>query len=344
MFLHALATAVPPDSLTQPECWDLIERSSIRQRLSKRSRLILHSVLRGDHGIDRRHFAVRQLDRIFDLTADELNAAFRVEAPHLAEQALLVAMRQANVDAPQIDALLICTCSGYLCPGVTSYVAEDLGLRPDAYLQDLVGLGCGAAIPSLRSASHILAARPDAIVACVAVEVCSAAFYLDDDFGVLISACLFGDGAAASIWRGSEGPLGLRAFDFGTLHQPMDRDKLRFEMKEGKLRNLLHRTVPDLAAGAVSKLWEQKGSRPVSRVVSHAGGVDVLSALAGAVPGYSLAASGTVLRNNGNMSSPSVLFALEETLKTASPDLEGDFWLVSFGAGFSAHSCRLAIA
>jgi predicted naringenin-chalcone synthase len=343
MFLHALATAVPQNSLSQPECWDLIERSPVRQRLSKRSRLILHSVLRGDHGIDRRHFAVRQLDRIFDLTADELNAAFRVEAPHLAEQALLGAMRHANIDAGEIDALLICTCSGYLCPGVTSYVAEDLGLRSDAYLQDLVGLGCGAAIPSLRSASYILAARPDAVVACVAVEVCSAAFYLDDDFGVLISACLFGDGAAATVWRGNPGPSGLRAFNFDTLHQPTDRDKLRFEMKEGKLRNLLDRTVPELAAGAVSKLWGQKGSRTVRRVVSHAGGVDVLSALAGAVPGHSLAASATVLRSNGNLSSPSVLFALEETLKTATPDTDGDFWLVSFGAGFSAHSCRLGV-
>jgi predicted naringenin-chalcone synthase len=72
-------------------------------------------------------------------------------------------------------------------------------------------------------------------------------------------------------------------------------------------------------------------------------GVDILSALAGAVPGYLLDASGTILRNNGNMSRPSVLFALEETLKTSSPDLHGDFWLVSFGAGFSAHSCRLGI-
>jgi alkylresorcinol/alkylpyrone synthase len=41
------------------------------------------------------------------------------------------------------------------------------------------------------------------------------------------------------------------------------------------------------------------------------------------------------------MSSPSVLFVLEETLKAATPGNDGDFWLVSFGAGFSAHSCRI---
>jgi alkylresorcinol/alkylpyrone synthase len=115
-------------------------------------------------------------------------------------------------------------------------------------------------------------------------------------------------------------------------------------LREGKLRNLLHRTVPDLAAGAVSRLWEQRGARPVSRIVSHGGGIDVLAALAGALPGYSLEASAAVLRQYGNLSSPFVLFALEETLRTASPRPDGDFWLVSFGAGFSAHSCRLGLA
>ena len=119
----------------------------------------------------------------------------RVEAPRLAARALDAALTQARLVAGQVDALLICTCTGYLCPGVTSYVAEQLGLRADAFLQDLVGLGCGAAIPCLRAADAMLAAQPAAVVACVAVEVCSAAFYLDDDPGVLVSACLFGDGA-----------------------------------------------------------------------------------------------------------------------------------------------------
>ena len=341
MFLHALATAVPADAYTQPQCWDIIDRSPVKARLHKRSRLILHGILRGDHGIASRHLAVPDIERIFDLTPDELNAAFRTEAPRLAGDALSRALAQAGLAAGDLDALFICTCTGYLCPGVTSYVAEGLGLRRDAYLQDLVGLGCGAAIPTLRSASNFLAANPAARVACVAVEVCSAAFFLDDDPGVLISACLFGDGAAATIWRGDPGPSGLRAFDFQTLHRPEDRDKLRFEMKDGKLRNLLHRSVPELAAGAVRELWDQRGGRPVKAVISHAGGVDVLAALGAALPDYPLDASATVLRHYGNMSSPSVLFALDEKLRTVAPAADGDFWLVSFGAGFSAHSCRL---
>ncbi len=341
MFLHALATAVPSATYTQTDCWDIVQKSQMRSRLNRRSMLIMHSILRSDHGIATRHFALPDPGRVFDLTSDELNHGFRAEAPKLAGTALTSALAKAGIKPGELDALLICTCTGYLCPGLTSYVAEQLGIPPNAILHDLVGLGCGAAIPMLRTASHLLAATPDAKVACVAIEVCSAAFYLDDDPGVIISACLFSDGAAATVWRSTPGPSGMRAFDFRSLHLPADRDKLRFEQRDGKLRNLLHRTVPELAAGAVGRLWGERGPRPVARVVTHPGGRDVLQAIAPVVAPYSLQASVRTLLNNGNMSSPSVLFALEETLRDCAPGPEGDFWLVSFGAGFSAHSCRL---
>jgi len=342
MFLHALATAVPPATFTQAECLEIAQRSKLRERLKKRSMLILQTILRSDHGIATRHFALPEPARAFDFSSDDLNAVFRAEAPRLARAALTTALDRAGLRADEIDALLVCTCTGYLCPGITSYVAEQLGLRANAFLQDLVGLGCGAAIPMLRAASHITAAQPDAVVACIAVEVCSAAFYLDDDPGVIISACLFGDGAAASLWRGRAPHDGaLRAFDFSTVHLPENRDKLRFEQRDGKLRNLLHRSVPELAADAVGRLWRERGGRPVARVVAHTGGRDVLEALAPVVAPHSLAASERVLRACGNMSSPSVLFALEETLKEESPNGAGDFWLVSFGAGFAAHCCRV---
>jgi len=343
LFLQSLATALPEASYTQAECWEIASRSKVRERLSRRSMLILRSILRGDHGIATRHFAMTEIDRIFDLEPDELNAVFREQAPRLAGRSLSAALEAASIRPSELDALLVCTCTGYLCPGITSYVAERLGLRSDAFLQDLVGLGCGAAIPSLRAAGHILAAHPEATVACVAVELCSAAFYLDDDPGVIISACLFGDGAAASVWRSTPGPTGLRCFDFRTLHLPSERDKLRFEMRGGKLRNLLDRSVPDVAAGAVGRLWNERGDRPVVAVVSHPGGRDVLEALAGVVPNHSLDASARVLRRCGNMSSPSVLFVLEEAMKSAGSAPAGDFWLVSFGAGFSAHSCRMGL-
>jgi len=344
MFLHALATAVPEAAYTQSDCWEIVQRSRLRERLKKRSMLILQTILKGDHGIAKRHFAMPDVENVFDLTPDQLNATFRLEAPKLAGRALTAALERAGLRAADLDALLVCTCTGYLCPGVSSYVAEQLGLRPNAILHDLVGLGCGAAIPTLRAASHLLAAHPDATVACIAVEICSAAFYLDDDPGVIISACLFSDGAAASIWRATpprDTTHPFRASAFESAHIPENRDKLRFEQRNGKLRNLLHRSVPELAATAVDRLWSQRGERPVSRVVAHSGGRDVLEALAPVVAPHALDASTRVLRDCGNMSSPSVLFVLEEALRDGPPNGAGDLWLVSFGAGFSVHSCRI---
>ncbi len=350
MFLHALATALPETTLTQRECLDVIARSSARGRLSARSRALLQTVLSKDNGIDRRHFALDDFDRLFDYTPDELNAAFRRAAPALAGRALEAALARAGLRADQLDGLVVCTCTGYLCPGITSYVAEALGLRANAFLQDLVGLGCGAAVPALRATDAILAAQPDATVACVAVEICSAAIYLDDDPGVLISACLFGDGAAATIWRATPpepgaGAPALRCHGFNTLHRPTERDKLRFELRDGKLRNLLHKTVPNLAAEAVAELFaaEPADAPPIGRIVAHAGGRDVIRAIEKALPGRRLDATREVLRAHGNMSSPSVLFALEAALRDGPPPPGEDWWLVSFGAGFAAHSCRLGV-
>lgn len=348
MYLRSLATAVPPQAFTQPECWDLINGSTDSRRLSSRSLALLSAVLNKDSGIDRRHFALTDMAGLFNYTPDQLNEAFRLAAPELAGRALSSALEKAGLRPDQLDALLICTCTGYLCPGVTSYVAEQLGLRPNAFLQDIVGLGCGAAIPTLRATQAVLAAQPDAIVACVAVEICSAALFLDDDPGVLISACLFSDGAAATIWSNTPPAAGphVRCHGFNTVHRPADRDLLRFEMRDGKLRNLLHKTVPALAADAVTHLLasEPHSTAPISRILAHAGGREVIKALEAALPAYPLDATREVLRDHGNMSSPSVLFALEVALRDACPEPDRDWWLVSFGAGFSAHGCRLSAA
>lgn len=348
MFLHALATAVPPTHFTQSECWDILDRSKARATLSRRALLTLHAILKRDSGIATRHFALPEIETVFGYNNDQLNDYFRREAPRLAGTALTTALARAGVAARELDALLVCTCTGYLCPGISGYVMEAQDLRPDVYLQDLVGLGCGAAIPTLRAADALLARQPDAVIATIAVEVCSAAFYLDDDPGVLVSACLFGDGAAAAIWRSTPGPSELQCRNFSTLHLPADRDKLRFEQRDGRLRNLLHATVPQLAAGAVGQLLATEQARPesraIARVIAHPGGRDVIDALEQALPGFSLAASRAVLRSCGNMSSPSVLFVLEEALRHGTPGADEDWWLTSFGAGFSAHACRIGLS
>ncbi len=339
MFLQSIASALPPLSLTQREAWEVLRGAGVPDRLRPRSASLLETILLGDSGIERRHFALEDPRAIFSLDAEGLNRMFEREAPRLAGEALRRACSAAGLEPRTVDALFICTCTGYLCPGLSSHVSEQLGLLPSAFLQDLLGLGCGAALPMIETARGYLSANPDALVATVAVEICSSAFFVDDDPGVLISLCLFGDGAAAALWSAHDagGQWGMNGFR--SLHRPEHREKIRFVNSGGRLRNQLHRSVPGLAAAAVGQLFEQRTADP-DRLVAHTGGRDVIDALEATLPGGPIAETRSVLRDCGNLSSPSVLFALERTLAGGHPELRR-LWLTSFGAGFSAHACEL---
>lgn len=336
MRLVSLATAVPERSWTQPECWSELKNSLAVKELKPRSLELLEKVLLGNSGIDTRHFAAVRLADIFDRNAQGLNETYEVEAVRLATDALNRSLEKAGVSG--VDALFVCTCTGYLCPGLSSHVAEAAGLPPATYLMDNTGSGCGAAIPTLRAASHYLAMHPGHRVAVVAVEICSAAFYISNDPGVLISLCLFGDGAAAVILDQSDA-AGWRFSAFSTVHVPAEREKIRFVNREGRLCNQLHRSVPEVAGAAVASLYPGSGI-PRPKVISHAAGRDVFTAIRTRLPDQPLAESSEVLRQRGNMSSPSVLHALEIALSAgdSGPD---HLWLTSFGAGFACHGCHL---
>jgi len=336
MFLQSLATAFPPHAFSQSDCLTALTGSEAFGRLKPSSRRLLQRILNGDSGISQRSFCSPDLEQVFESGAGELHGIFETHAPRLAATALDQACGQAEVLPKEIDALLVCTCTGYLCPGLTSHVAERLGLDGGAFLQDLLGLGCGAALPMLEAARGVLAARPDALVATVAVEVCSAAFYLNDEPGVLVSLCLFGDGAAAALWRGRDLGGQFRFGGFRTIHQPQHREKIRFVNADGRLKNQLHRDVPALAAEAVAQLHAQRSMEP-DLIATHTGGRDVLDAIGKAIPSACLDSSRAILRNHGNLSSPSVLAAVEHGLTPATRRI----WMSSFGAGFAAHCGEL---
>lgn len=339
MYLHSIASAVPPTSFTQASCWEAIQQGDLLTTLKPRSAGILQKVLtHGSSGIERRNLALESVEAPFQHGAEALNNSFEREAPPLAVRALREALEKSGHRPEDVDALFLCTCTGYLCPGVTSYVAEQLGLRDDVYLADLVGLGCGAAIPTLRAAHGFIAANPKAVVATVAVEICSAAFFANDDPGVLISLCLFGDGASAAIWTGENVAGAWQAGHFTTTHIPAHREKIRFVNSHGKLKNQLHRAVPELAGQAVASLFAKRVGDP-DQVLAHSGGRDVVESLERVLP-FDLTETREVLRDHGNMSSPSVLFALEKRL---AQKRVGDqrYWLTAFGAGFAAHAFEL---
>ena len=349
MYLRGIGTAAPPCSYEQRQCWEALQESPQFAELTSRSRAILKKILLGKNGIATRHLALNPLSEYLEWNPDALHRRFTRHAPALATQAAERALRDAEISAGEVDAVLISTCTGYLCPGLTSYVSESLGLRQNIFALDLVGQGCGAALPNLRSAENLIASGQNKKVLSICVEVCSAAFYLDNDPGVLISACLFGDGAGAVLLSDEPNPNRRRVEwkYFHSVTSPADRSLLRFEQKDGMLRNILSPRVPPLAAHFARNVLERSlttNSHHQSEIVTwilHAGGRDVLLALQKelSLSSADLCWSASILREFGNLSSPFVLFVLEKALRENAPG--GLWWMASFGAGFSSHGALL---
>lgn len=351
MFITGIGTAAPYPRYSKAQCLEAFKSSDWSHRLSPRAHAVIEAVLLQDNGIEHRHLAVDSLDEVFSIDPDTLFQRFTMHAPQLAAQAGRRALEQAQLDALEIDAVIVSTCTGYLCPGLSGYVIEQLRLRPDVQAYDLVGQGCAAALPNFKLGATLTAGGQCQQVLSICVEVCSAAMYLDEDPGVLISACLFGDGAGAAVL--SSRPAAHRrsiAWKHSqSLTNPAAREALRFETRQGLLRNILTRQVPKLAASHAHELLHavlrkaEVGQEDIRCWVLHAGGRDVLLALQkefGTAP-EDFRHSAAILRDYGNLSSAFVYFVLQRALEQEAPG--GWWWLSSFGAGFSCHGALLRV-
>ncbi len=351
MFLSAIGTALPAHRYNKEQCWEAFAASPWFARLSPRAHTVAKTVLRRDNGIEERWLAVESLNEVFAIDPDTLNRRFALHAPRLAAKAAQQALGRAALNAPAIDAVIVTTCTGYLCPGLSGYVIELLGLRPKVLAFDLVGQGCAGALPNWQIASALLESHQCEHVLSICVEVCSAAMYLDDDPGVLISACLFGDGAGAAVLS-RQAPHQRRQVEWRetvSLTNPAARESLRFEHRAGMLRNILTRQVPQLAAEHADEVFKDAISRAgikrdeINGWIFHAGGRDVLLALAQRfdLSSDALRYSREALRQYGNLSSAFVYFVLDAALADGAPG--GWWWMSSFGAGFTCHGALLAV-
>ena len=357
-FIRGVGTATPANRYSKAECLAAFERSDWFSRLDARAHFIARSVLQRDNGIEHRHLAVDSLGEVFQIDPDTLAKRFVTHAPALASDAARRALAAAGLEPCDIGALVVSTCTGYLCPGLSSYVVERLGLRADVQAFDLVGQGCGAALPNMRMTRALLGSNAAEHVLSICVEVSSAAMYLDDDPGVLVSACLFGDGAGAAVLSrtpratgdgtvGSSERRSLEWIDSSSLMLPAHREALRIESRQGLQRNILTRAVPNLAAEFAEQLLHtvlpRHGLVPadIAGWVLHAGGRDVLQAVQRRIdmPEGALRYSAAMLREHGNLSSAFVYFVLEAALADDPPC--GWWWLAAFGAGFSSHGALL---
>ncbi len=345
--IGSVGTAVPDFSIDQQEVGRLVDMY-YENELSPRSFDVLKKVL-AHPSIRKRHLSVAGPEELLSLKNEDPDVRmerFTKWSVDLAVGAATRAMENAGVGPRDVRVLVVNTCTGYLCPGIGTYLVQRLGLSNSTKVHDLVGSGCAGAVPNLQAAGDMIAAEDEGVALSVSVEICTATYQMGNDISLIVSNAIFGDGAAAAVvWKESNG---LEFLDGKRLFAPEYRDDIRYTYKGGQLHNRLTPQLPkivgELIPPFVGGLLSQNslGKNDISHWLIHSGGAKILDNIQEGL-GLSDAdmdLSRSTLSQFGNMSSPTVLFELEEAVARG---IGSDEYLlmVAFGAGMAVHGLLL---
>lgn len=280
----------------------------------------------------------------------EKNDVFLAEARTLIRRLAAEALDRAQVAPADVDAVIVVNTSGLSTPSLDADLIGFLGINRHAARLPVWGLGCVGGAAGLARAADLVRAGFRRVL-YVAVELCSLTLVKGDESkSNFVGTALFADGGAALVVTHPDvpGPAPLAALHgaYSTLIEDSE-DIMGWDVVDDGLKVRFSRDIPTLVRGMMRENvqealdaygWERES---VTAFVVHPGGVKVLAAYEDALglPDGALDASRRVLRAYGNMSSVTVLFVLQETLK-ARPT--GRALLSAMGPGFSAEHVLLA--
>ena len=184
-----------PPPLSQGALWEgffSTHYAGVARGLAKR--IFEHS------GVDTRHAVISPLVEDPSRWPTGLRMErYLAEALPLGKDAVSAALDRAEVAASEVGMLVVCSCTGYVTPGLDILLARDLGLPPDARRVFVGHMGCYAALPGLGVAADYVAlnGRPAALL-CVELSSLHVQPPTVDPQQVVAHA-LFSDAAAAVV-------------------------------------------------------------------------------------------------------------------------------------------------
>ncbi len=332
----AVGTAVPAPRFVQSELLALAGyQDPLRRNFFLRSE------------IEARHLYIDPEHPRTDESVDELAARFREGSVTLGTQAIRACLERADLDVAQVDFLATTTCTGRLCPSLDAHLIRALGFREDVQRVHVGDTGCASAMVALQQAHNYLRAFPGHRALVVSVEICSATYVLDEAAETAVANAIFADGAAAAL-LGTDGD-GVAVVGHRTLIRSEHLDRMGFTFPGGRHRVLLSKEIRRIAPAMIEEvatlLLKDHGLRQqdVRFWVLHSAGRRVIERAQAALglPDADLRYSRGVLRRFGNMSSATVLFVLDEVLRTGQPG-PGDWGvMIALGPGFAAEGALL---
>ena len=347
--LAALATALPPHVARQSEVRAEAERLFRDLLPAGPSRLL---GVFDSTGIETRHFCMPLDWYSAERGFGEMNACYVERALALAEEAAGRALARAGLSPADVDHLLFVSSTGVATPSLDARLANRMGFRGDFCRTPIWGLGCAGGAAGLARARDFALAHPRARVLLVAVELCSLTFQRRDvTVRNLVAASLFSDGAAAAVVIGAHVPLppvnGRRPLELVAARStlwPETLDIMGWEVDERGLHVMFSRDIPTFVRERVRASLEEFLAAhgltldTLDHVVAHPGGPRVLAAYAEAlgVQPESFRHAREVMRDAGNMSSPTCLFVLERALDAQDIGPGQTAVLAALGPGFSS--------
>ncbi len=337
-----LGTALPAYRHSQRDIFELffvprLGANRVAQAAFENARIeYRHSVLNDPHFFDR------------ERSTEERNNLFMEHARPLGAEAIRRCLAAAGLTPRDVDDLIVVSCTGLDTPGLELLLAADLGMRADLRRTFIGAMGCYAAFPGLNRAATSVRARPGTRALVLCVELCSLHFQAELDLDNLVSMALFADGAAAILLGDGDAP-GPRLLDERTFTDYQTLEHMAFHLTDHGFRMVLSSYVPAIVRSHVGELLAgllaPRGleRQDVRFWGVHPGGaliLDYLQAELGLDAG-ALDHSRAVLRDYGNMSSPTVLFVLDEIGRRGEPR-PGDYGvLMAFGPGLTLETCLL---
>lgn len=294
--------------------------------------------------IDGRFLAL-PIDTYYEMTTwGQANNAWIECAQELGQQALCQALTGAGLAPHDIDALFVVSVTGVASPSLDARLMNRMGMSPRLKRIPIFGLGCVAGAAGIARAADYVRAFPHHVAALLSVELCSLTLQKEDvSMANLISAALFGDGAAAAIVAGAErGYPGAEILDTRSVFYPQTEHIMGWDISEKGFQIVLSPTLPQLIMDHLGRdvdafLGDHGLARKdIGRWILHTGGPKILEATGAALglPREALDASWDCLRKVGNLSSVSVLLVLEEVFKRRRPEAGAYSLLAAMGPGF----------
>jgi predicted naringenin-chalcone synthase/4-hydroxybenzoate polyprenyltransferase len=354
-YLTAIETAVPEKCFSQETLTGFYSASTDDEIVKRKIRIIA-----GKTGIAKRYSVIDDFDKkvedytFFSKTPTLLPepgltqrmAWYKRHVTNLSMNAIKKIQGFDNLKK-EITHLITVTCTGLFAPGLDIELIRSLGLKPTIQRSSVNFMGCNAAIIALKQANAICNSEPNANVLIVCTEICTIHFQkrYNDDY--ILSNLLFGDGAAAVLVSSKPSdtgyPVEISKFHSFILHNGYE--DMAWQLSESGFIMNLTSYVPDLIKNNIGPMLASIDVRAeqIRHWAIHPGGKKILDDFAAALEldRCCLAASYDVLKNYGNMSSPTVLFVLKEVLEKATGPVQGELgFAAAFGPGLSIETMQ----